>query len=381
MAKSIKRTDKQNLASPNYATLSWSEDAELVGLVLELSSNTGGLLPMQYTVGLHAWFLDQVRQIDPDLSAYLHDETSEKAFTISGLNGLLTARGREVEVAADRIYRWYITGLSQRVVTWLRKWVKALPNEVALRQLPLGILSCKISQPPTTYAKLLSVETSRTLTLSFVSPTSFRRKGHHFPLPVPMNLFHSYLRRWNDFSGIPFEQEAFLEWVDTGVIVQRCQVSTMKVPAGKKGSVTGFMGAIELGLSSEAQQHLEWRRLFYGLGELAVYSGTGHKTTFGLGQTCKGWIVENEGSAVASVQDILAGRIGELTEFFVAQRKRAGGTRTAEIAETWATILGRRELGESLQDIAADLEMPYETVKTYVKLARRALKGESFNCE
>jgi len=38
--------------------------------------------------------------------------------------------------------------------------------------------------------------------------------------------------------------------------------------------------------------------------------------------------------------------------------------------------LARRELGESLFDIAADLEMPYETVKTYVKLARRALKVE-----
>jgi CRISPR-associated endoribonuclease Cas6 len=30
-----------------------------------------------------------------------------------------------------------------------------------------------------------------------------------------------------------------------------------------------------------------------------------------------------------------------------------------------------------LFDIAADLEMPYETVKTYVKLARRALKVEA----
>jgi CRISPR-associated endoribonuclease Cas6 len=33
-------------------------------------------------------------------------------------------------------------------------------------------------------------------------------------------------------------------------------------------------------------------------------------------------------------------------------------------------------MGESLQVVAEDLEMPYETVKTYVKLARRALKSE-----
>jgi CRISPR-associated endoribonuclease Cas6 len=72
----------------------------------------------------------------------------------------------------------------------------------------------------------------------------------------------------------------------------------------------------------------------------------------------------------------LAARIDELTQKFMALRKRTGGSRAAEIAETWATILARRELGESLFDIAADLEMPYETVKTYVKLARRALKVE-----
>lgn len=33
-------------------------------------------------------------------------------------------------------------------------------------------------------------------------------------------------------------------------------------------------------------------------------------------------------------------------------------------------------MGESLQVIAQDLEMPYETVKTYAKLARRELKKQ-----
>ncbi|BAT52837.1 CRISPR-associated protein Cas6 [Nostoc sp. NIES-3756] len=33
-------------------------------------------------------------------------------------------------------------------------------------------------------------------------------------------------------------------------------------------------------------------------------------------------------------------------------------------------------MGESLQVVAEDLQMPYETVKTYAKLARRALKVE-----
>jgi CRISPR-associated endoribonuclease Cas6 len=38
-------------------------------------------------------------------------------------------------------------------------------------------------------------------------------------------------------------------------------------------------------------------------------------------------------------------------------------------------LLARREKGESLQAIALDLELPYETAKSYLKLARKALKG------
>ncbi len=55
-------------------------------------------------------------------------------------------------------------------------------------------------------------------------------------------------------------------------------------------------------------------------------------------------------------------------------RKRTGGDRAQRVAETWATVLARREFGESLQAIAEDLEMPYQTVKTYAKLARRSLR-------
>ncbi|MFN6570683.1 hypothetical protein [Dendronalium sp. ChiSLP03b] len=42
--------------------------------------------------------------------------------------------------------------------------------------------------------------------------------------------------------------------------------------------------------------------------------------------------------------------------------------------ENHSLILASREMEESLQTIAQDLEMPYSTVKTYVKLTRRAFK-------
>ena len=265
--------------------------------------------------------------------------------------------------------------MSSSLAQWLAQWVQQLPATIELRNAPLQIRACKIIFPPTTYRQLWEAQPDRqpTISLSWISPTSFRRKGHHFPLPVPTNVFHSYLRRWNDFSGIPIDQDKFLEWVDNCVLIVRHKLESMKVAAGKKGSVTGFTGAIEFSLSEKAGERPEFEQLFYALGRLAPYCGTGHKTTFGLGQTRVGWLLADLPS-VAVVESVLARRIAELTEIFVAQRKRQGGSRAREIAETWATILARRELGESLLDIAADLEMPYETVKTYSKLARRSLK-------
>jgi len=365
-----KRTKKD--AAPS--DLSWSADTELVGLVFELTPRAADYLYPQYTTKLHAWFLDQVRQTNPDLSAYLHDGQSEKPFTISSLEGELLTAGKNFQLKVDASYRWYVSALSKPVVQWLAQWVQALPEVIELRDASFLIRACEIALSPTTYDELFSNahSPSTTLKLSFLSATSFRRKGNHFPLPVPNNLFHSYLRRWNDFSNQRFDQDAFLEWVEECVLIHRHRLESVKVTAGKKGSVTGFVGAIELGLASAASSQPEFEQLFYTLGQFAPYCGTGHKTTFGLGQTRAGWLTE-ETQAVPSQQSLLAQRIAELQEQFLSQRKRAGGTRATEIAETWATILARRELGESLMAIATDMEMRYETVKTYAKLARQAL--------
>jgi len=372
-ASPTRKRGQKSTASP----LTWPAETELVGLVLELTPRTQSYLYAQYTIGLHAWLLSQVQQTDPELSLLLHDEQSEKAFTISGLEGELLTSGKEFQLIADKTYRWYVTSLSMPVAQWMKQWVQKLPELLELRNAPLLIHSCDIALAPTTYIQLLenNGHTPTTLKLSFVTPTSFRSKKHHFPLPVPRNVFHSYLRRWNNFSGRQVDQEIFLDWVEENVIIIRHKLESIKVAAGKKGMVTGFTGAVEFGLSRTANEVTEFVQLFYALGRVAPYCGTGHKTTFGLGQTRARWLA-NETIAAPSIQTVLADRIAALTEEFTAQRKRTGGTRAHEISETWATILARRDLGESLLDIAEDLEMPYETVKTYAKLARRALKSE-----
>jgi CRISPR-associated endoribonuclease Cas6 len=365
---------KDQAGEPN---LTWPDSTELVGLVFEVVPQKTAKLYPDYTKTLHAWFLDQVRSHDPELSASLHDEQSKKPFTISGLDGKMdTTTAGQLQLLTDQTYRWYLTVLSPPVVQWLAHWLQHQPPTIELRFAPLQIQSVALALPPTTYAQLYQTPITKTLSLSFVTPTSFRRKGHHLPLPWPVNVFHSYLRRWNDFSGIPVDDEAFLEWVDESVLISRHQLESVKVAAGKKGSVTGFLGAVEYSLTSEATKQRHFQRLFTALGQLAPYCGTGHKTTFGLGQTRLGWVSKPNAIEVLVEQAILARRIEQLKEQLMQHQKRTGGERASKVCQTRATIFARQEAGESLIAIASDLEMPYETVKTYAKQARRVLKSD-----
>lgn len=373
MAKQKADSSVLDLAAKQF----WPASTELVGLEFDLLADAAYNLYPQYTIGLHAWFLGQIQEVDAKLSAYLHDDQTEKAFNVSGLSGQFTSHSRSLQLQAGKTYQWRVCGLSKRVVTGLVKWLRQLPEQVDLKNAPLSIQQVRNVLPATTYQKLASTDVGNNLSLSFTSPTSFRRKGHHLPLPWPTNVFHSYLRRWNEFSGQSVDQGDFLEWVDNAVVIQRHQIQSEKIAAGKRGSVTGFTGAVIYGISGKANDRPDYLQLFYTLGHYAPYCGTGHKTTFGLGQTRLGWHLSQATAELSSAQQVLAERIDELTAKFVAMKKRTGGNRAQESAENWATILARRELGDSLQDIAQDLELPYETAKTYSKLARRSLREAS----
>jgi CRISPR-associated endoribonuclease Cas6 len=310
-AATVPKCKPKAKSAPTSSVGTWADETELVGLVFDFEATATASLYSQYTIGLHAWFLDQVRQVDPQLSAYLHDGESEKPFNISALEGQLLPSGKQLQLVANQIYRWHINALSQRVVSFLKQWLTNLPKTIDLRGASLQIKQVSIAHPPITYAQLLRSPSKQSVVdISFVSPTSFRRKGHHFPLPVPENLFHSYLRRWNDFSQQPVEQEIFIKWIDESVIIHQHRLESMKVAAGKQGSVTGFTGAISLGLSKQAFTNAEFTQLFYALLRLAPYCGTGHKTTFGLGQTRSGWLAQQK-SAIA--EQLIADTLAQLT--------------------------------------------------------------------
>jgi CRISPR-associated endoribonuclease Cas6 len=359
----------------------WTDNTELIGITLTLKPLTDITLQPNYTTGLHAWFLHQVRDSDPHLSAYLHDGQTEKAFTISPLNGNFQGNNQNLIAKTEHTYTWTITALSKPVCDWLKTWRDRPPATLALYAGNFAIEQIDITIPATNYNALWSAPPFSTpnFSLIFLTPTSFRQQQHHLPLPIPKNIFHSYLRRWNNFAPEAFPQDEFLEWIEQIIYVTDHQISCTKVAVAKQGYVTGFIGKVEFGIDRQSRQNPDFERLLQALVQLAPYCSTGHKTTFGLGQTrltsqdqVRNSRHENQVIPATPIQEHLVMRIAELTALFLQTKKRQGGDRAQNTAKVWATILARYELGESLKAIALDLNMPYETVRKYTQLARKA---------
>ncbi|MEM9808692.1 MAG: CRISPR system precrRNA processing endoribonuclease RAMP protein Cas6, partial [Cyanobacteria bacterium P01_D01_bin.56] len=165
-----------------------------------------------------------------------------------------------------------------------------------------------------------------------------------------------------------------VEHGNKGFFCDAASVDGVGDSSGKQGSVTGFTGAVTYAIDRRGITEKPFVAMFYALTQLAPYCGTGHKTTFGLGETQLGWHTSQTAPQAPTQQRLLAERMDELTEIFLSTKKRQGGRRAIDTAETWATILARREMGDPLQEIADDMELAYETAKTYSKLARRTMR-------
>jgi CRISPR-associated endoribonuclease Cas6 len=390
---------------------------DLIGIQLTIQPTQDSTLPSNYTYWLHAWFLDQIRQIDPKLSAELHDNQTEKAFTLSGFlshNSPANPNNRTINFSANNTYHCQITALHKTLCTALKNWQP--PRTITLQNNTFQITQRQINLPATTYKTLWdNTNLDDELNLSFLSATAFHKNGNHMPLPIPENLFHSYLRRWNIFSDYQFDPEEFLIWVREGIVLLRHNIRSSKVQPGKQGSVTGFMGSIQLGITNKAQYQVDFSHLAHALIAAAPYFGTGHKVTFGLGQTRPGWgsaeaLVksnlqfsdkDNPRSPMAQTKlststptkkspsltpvgkpvtssiginsEAITARINELQPIFLASKKRQGGDRAVKAALLWATIIAHQESGDSLKSIAIALDMPYDSVKKCSQLARKYL--------
>lgn len=281
----------------------------LISLVIKLRPTTVATMPVFVGRAAHAWFLDEVRAVDPELAKSLHDTAPRRPFTVSSLwcPTHPAKRGRlKVEPSHPCYLR--ITSLIPELTTCLAQQLTAdwAGSTLRLTGVPFNLVGLAIEreQHPqagmTSYVNLVqraqSATPPRHVTLEFLSPTTFRRSpapstpfedsSYDVPLPLPRLVFGGLLALWNELAPqpLPWELEQFLQEC---VVISRYRLHTELVSfgGGRRGRVGGFVGTCRFAFRCNEPA---WRRAVAVLADFAPFAGIGWRTTMGMGQVQPG---------------------------------------------------------------------------------------------
>lgn len=262
-------------------------------LILNLQPRS--LIPPGYLTGkhLHALFLTLVSSVDRSLGDHLHEQKTEKAFTLSPLQiANRSSRGHLLQweyhrsVSASQPCWWRISLLNDDLFRYLTPlWLNLNPTD----SWHLGpadlVITSVLGTPQSTqpwanfssYAQLYEQASNETRQITFAlsTPTTFRQGKYDSALPTRECIFNSLLNRWNRYSGIPFP-ETLIECLFPSFF--DIQTELVNHPDGKWAGCVGTISYRILG-----DVGLETIQQINTLADFALYCGVGRKTPMGMG--------------------------------------------------------------------------------------------------
>jgi CRISPR-associated endoribonuclease Cas6 len=240
---------------------------------------------------LHALFLTLVSSVNQELGDRLHEQKTEKPFTLSPLQ---ISRQSNAELQWD--YRraipagqscwWRISLLDDALFGNLSKlWLNLNPSQPwHLGPAHLNITSIlgtpQSTQPWANYCAYPQIyeqasETDRQIAFRFCTPATFRQGKFDSALPTRDCIFNSLLKRWNRYSDRTFS-DAWLENLFPSFFDIRTEV--VSNPDGKCAGCVGTISYRILGdVAPEAIKQINT------LADFALYAGVGRKTPMGMG--------------------------------------------------------------------------------------------------
>jgi CRISPR-associated endoribonuclease Cas6 len=250
-------------------------------------------IPQSHLSGrhLHALFLDLVRSVDPDLATALHQQQSEKAFTLSPLQ-VGNHKGNSLQWQHDRSIPpgtpcwWRISLLDDALFGKLMHlWLSLSPSQAwhlgAADLQVVNVLGTPQATQPwanfATYTQLFeqASEEERQIHFQFYTPTAFRQTKYDCALPTKEFVFQSLLRRWNHYSGIPFS-EPVLEPVYPSFFDIRTEIAI-----DSRSKFIGCVGNMTFQILGNVAPATI--KQINTLADYALYAGVGRKTPMGMG--------------------------------------------------------------------------------------------------
>lgn len=257
-------------------------------------------IPPQFLAGrhLHALFLTLVSSVDKELGSYLHDQKTEKAFTLSPLqvpqmghskirrgNHALQWEHKQVIPAGTPTW-WRISLLDDTLFSNLTQlWLNlnpAHPWHLGPADLKITtILGTPQSTQPwanfCTYEHLYeqASDSDRQISFAFCTPTTFRQREYDSALPTRDSVFNSLLKRWKTYSNIEI-----VEPINEAIFPSFFDIRT-EIIAEQRSKFIGCIGNITYRILTDVEPIII--KQINALADFAIYSGIGRKTPMGMG--------------------------------------------------------------------------------------------------
>ncbi|MGA9380534.1 MAG: CRISPR-associated endoribonuclease Cas6 [Phormidium sp.] len=252
-------------------------------------------IPPGYLKGkhLHALFLNLVSSVDRTLGTHLHDQKTDKAFTLSPLQighpkttDFILQREHKYPIKAGTPCWWRIALLNDSLFGNLTQLWLNLNPEQPWHLGPANLQITSILGTPhadfpwanyATYADIYAQasEEERQINLAFCTPTAFRQMQFDTALPTRDLVFNSLLRKWNQYSGIEFLSDLI-----EPIYPSFFDIHT-EIIDDARSKFIGCVGVMNFRILGEVEP-VKIKQL-NALADFAVYSGVGRKTPMGMG--------------------------------------------------------------------------------------------------
>ena len=261
----------------------------LYSSVIRLHALAAGNVPQTQGHLAHAAFLDIVRQVDPDMSAALHNAQTRQPFTVSPLHGLPRASGESFVRPGHEC--WLRVTLASETLfgTFIRRFLQG----DARPTIRLGLVTFGVSEVLTTPGShpwagyttaeelMAGARDDATIALEFASPFAFSLGGGRAEImPRPELLFDSLQRKWEQWCTLPLPATLERDWLRESVLVSEWRMRSRMLRLGSRLQ----LGSEGVALYRVFGGSAALCKTLHTLASFAFYAGVGYKTTMGMGQ-------------------------------------------------------------------------------------------------
>ncbi len=238
-------------------------------------------LPAWSGVLVRDWLMAQLAATAPALHESVQADEN-RPYTVSAVLG-----GSKSHYAAGTTASFRVTSLQTDFTQWMQdELLSKQPEIIMLAKQPFAVETVAVTTSTSTELldtfALQTGHLSRRITIHFDSPTTFRRHGLSFALPLPDWVFGHWLDKWNRFNPQKLHPDG-RRYAAECITVGRHNLRSRywSFDGTNYGPISGTVGFVQFNMVKGDRY---WQSIMHALAAYGTWAGAGTRTAVGMGQ-------------------------------------------------------------------------------------------------